>query len=304
LASLTTSRTDQPSWRFVSAAYTFPEANNPWAEVFPEVHNYNNLSQNITGSDFIGAKLGDVNGNVQANSFQSPESRNLRGDLFLEMDEIQLKGGGTYEIPVRAGDLGEVRGYQFTLEFDRLAADLVRIDAGLVQTGSFGWRFASQGLITTSWNWEDGSAPREWNAEEVLFTLVLNAQTDVALSEVISISSRYTVAEAYGENGGLRNVGLAYGLSDVMTAGYRLYQNAPNPFGQETTIGFDLPSTELVTMTVTDVHGRIVRTYQVEGVSGYNSLRVSHRQIGAAGVYYYTVTSGDWIASKKMILLE
>ncbi|PHI19085.1 hypothetical protein CEQ90_15030 [Lewinellaceae bacterium SD302] len=293
-----------PSWRFVAADYDFPQVDNPWAEAFPEVHNYNNLMQNITDSDFIGAKLGDVNGNVQANSLQGPEARDLRGDLFLEMDELQLEAGETYRVPVRASELAQVRGYQFTLEFDNLAAELISIEDGLVEAGSFGWRFANQGLITTSWNWQGGNGPRNWGADEVLFTLVLNAQTQVALSEVFSVSSRFTVAEAYDNDGSLRNVGMVFDLLIEVTADYRLLQNSPNPFQRETVIGYELPEATPVTITVTDVRGRLVRTYEQEGTAGFNNLRVTRREIGAAGVYYYTLTAGEWTASKKMIILD
>jgi len=56
------------SWRFVDADYAFPQADNPWAEEFPEVINYNNLTQDDLAADFIAIKVGDVNGSAVANS--------------------------------------------------------------------------------------------------------------------------------------------------------------------------------------------------------------------------------------------
>ena len=294
-----------PSWRFVSSGYDFPQATNPWAEVFPEVNNHNNLVGSIVNSDFVAAKLGDIDGTAIPNTLYQPEPRNLRGDLMLEMNGMDLRNGETYEVPVRSADLGTVDGYQFTLEFDRLAVDLVRIEAGLVQDGNFGLRFVDQGLVTTSWNWENGTAPANWSADEVLFTLVLQSKADVALDEVLNVSSRYTEAEAYGTNGNLYNVSLAFELPELVQGGYVLYQNSPNPFIGETMLRYELPIDAKVTINVTDVTGRLVRTYQQDGAAGMNDLRVTRRQLGGqSGVYYYTVSTDDWTASKKMILLD
>ncbi|MEM1214702.1 MAG: hypothetical protein AAGJ82_03400 [Bacteroidota bacterium] len=51
------------SWRFVATDYAFPSTNNPWVEVFPELVNFNNFSGEAT-QDWIGIKIGDVNGTV------------------------------------------------------------------------------------------------------------------------------------------------------------------------------------------------------------------------------------------------
>lgn len=49
------------SWRFVPANYVFPDPNNPWAERFPELINYNDLSpEQEIDLDFVGIKVGDV----------------------------------------------------------------------------------------------------------------------------------------------------------------------------------------------------------------------------------------------------
>ena len=51
------------SWRFINKNYQFPDPAKPFAEVFPEVTNINNLSENMM-ADFIAIKIGDVNGSA------------------------------------------------------------------------------------------------------------------------------------------------------------------------------------------------------------------------------------------------
>ena len=66
ILSIDTEFQNNTSWRFVDAAYLFPNAANPWFEEFPEVVNINDLpSTGISGADFVGVKIGDVNGDVQ-----------------------------------------------------------------------------------------------------------------------------------------------------------------------------------------------------------------------------------------------
>ncbi len=55
------------AWRFVDAAYTFPNPLNPFQEAFPESIIVNEVTQDITNLDFIGIKIGDVNGSAITN---------------------------------------------------------------------------------------------------------------------------------------------------------------------------------------------------------------------------------------------
>ena len=156
---------------------------DPWAQAYPSVLNYNNLSGNQVAADFIGVKIGDVNNSARANRADPARPRDLRGTLELELDELTLQQGETYRVPVTAPDLTSVDGYQFTLEFDRTAVSITTIEPGLVKAGSFGYRYADIGLITTSWNWEGSTIPTDWAEDEVLFTLVINAEANGRLSD-------------------------------------------------------------------------------------------------------------------------
>lgn len=49
------------SWRFIDKDFVFPNAQNPFQTVFPELLNYNNLSGDVIDANFIGIKIGDVN---------------------------------------------------------------------------------------------------------------------------------------------------------------------------------------------------------------------------------------------------
>ena len=90
---------------------------------------------------------------------------------------------------------------------------------------------------------------------------------------------------------------------------YTLYQNYPNPFNPITTIKYDLPEDQFVSITIYDVMGRNIRTLMnMNQNAGYHSVRWDAKNnIGeqvATGMYIYTIKAGDFLSSKKIVLLK
>ena len=89
---------------------------------------------------------------------------------------------------------------------------------------------------------------------------------------------------------------------------FSLEQNYPNPFNPSTNIQYAISSRQLVTLKVYDVLGKEIATlvneekpagsYEVEFKSSVGSLQL------ASGIYYYQLRSGDYLETKKMILLK
>lgn len=83
---------------------------------------------------------------------------------------------------------------------------------------------------------------------------------------------------------------------------YTLSQNYPNPFNPSTTFTFSVPKSGNVTLKVYDMLGNEIANY-FDGFlnSGSYSVVVDGSSM-ASGVYFYTLTAGDFTASKKMVL--
>jgi hypothetical protein len=88
-----------------------------------------------------------------------------------------------------------------------------------------------------------------------------------------------------------------------------LGQNYPNPFNPSTAIDFELSQPEQVSLVVFDVNGALVRRL----VSGAFAAGIHHatwdgrRQDGAAvasGVYFYRLTAGSYIGTRRMLLVK
>ena len=85
--------------------------------------------------------------------------------------------------------------------------------------------------------------------------------------------------------------------------------NYPNPFNPVTTLRYDLPKDELVTITVYDMLGNVVNNLvNANQSSGYksvlwNAINNEGQQV-SAGLYLYTIEAGEFRQTKKMVLLK
>ena len=82
-----------------------------------------------------------------------------------------------------------------------------------------------------------------------MVSLTFQATTDIKLSEVLTINSRYTKAEAYNNDYEVMDVNILVEGTNGVTTQTELYQNRPNPFSNETTFGFYLDGPDLVKLT-------------------------------------------------------
>ncbi len=85
---------------------------------------------------------------------------------------------------------------------------------------------------------------------------------------------------------------------------YSLEQNYPNPFNPTTTISYSIKKKGLVSLKVFDILGNKVKTIvNEEQESGNYKVQFNAYKI-ASGIYFYTLQAGEFISTKKMILLK
>ncbi len=93
-----------------------------------------------------------------------------------------------------------------------------------------------------------------------------------------------------------------------------LYQNYPNPFNPSTTIRYAIPQTSFVSLKIYDILGRGVATlvdeekpagsYEVNFDANNLSTGVSARGGNASGAYFYRIRAGEFVQTKKLILMK
>ena len=86
---------------------------------------------------------------------------------------------------------------------------------------------------------------------------------------------------------------------------FSLSQNHPNPFNSKTTIVFNLPSANTVSIRIFDLLGREISVITDEKYyrAGTHSVQINS-DLFSSGVYFYEVQSGEFVKQKKMVILK
>ena len=93
---------------------------------------------------------------------------------------------------------------------------------------------------------------------------------------------------------------------EALPTSFRLEQNYPNPFNPNTIISYQLPTRTHVSLKVYDLLGREVATLvdEFQNAGTYNSqLSIINYQL-SSGVYFYRLQAGEFVQTKKMIVLK
>ena len=293
------------SWRFIDASYEFPEGENPLEMDFPEQKRIQNFSTTQESADFIGIKVGDVNGSVKPNSILQGQARSTDGDMIIRVRDYAYEAGETFRVDISSSDLFNLTGYQFTLAYDERLLELIDIKAGdlpRMNDENFGLENVEQGLISTSWNELNDVLTLE---EGRLFSLTFRAFRSSDLFTALRMNAAPTPAEAYVYGGDLYNVQLQ--IEDKngnprLEGDYHVFQNHPNPFDHTSMIGVSVPKSGDVYLKVFDAAGRIVHRDKAFFNIGYNEFGLSRRDLNGNGLYYYMVKADEYIVTKRLIL--
>jgi len=148
------------------------------------------------------------------------------------------------------------------------------------------------------------------NSVAVTMTFDAEAVLDGTYQAVVEVSSNDPVAPQVDVP-----ATLVVGTATILTSAdnipfrYALHDNYPNPFNPATTIQFDLPEQADVQLEVYNVKGQRVVTL-VNGVRSAGSYSVGwdgRSTTGgrvATGVYFYRLRAGDFVQTKKMVLMK
>lgn len=149
-------------------------------------------------------------------------------------------------------------------------------------------------VITGSHNWS--SAAENDNDENTLIIQDLK----IANQYMQEFKKRYNDAGGTGEF----IVPVSVDNSEIKKFNFSLFQNYPNPFNPVTTIRFELPESERVELIIYDMLGREVEIlYNKVAPTGIVDVDFNAGKL-ASGIYIYRIKAGDFVSSKKLVLLK
>ena len=94
----------------------------------------------------------------------------------------------------------------------------------------------------------------------------------------------------------------------------QLLANYPNPFNPETWIPFELSQDSQVAISIYDVQGQLIRQLELGMVTAgryisadqaaYWDGKTQAGEAVASGTYFYQLQAGDYLETKKMVILK
>ena len=98
-------------------------------------------------------------------------------------------------------------------------------------------------------------------------------------------------------------VGIEAGLASIPEK-YNLFQNYPNPFNPVTIIRYSLPKSGDISLIIYNLKGQeIAILVSAEKEAGYHKITFNASGV-ASGIYFYRLQAGDFVRTRKMVLLK
>ena len=93
-------------------------------------------------------------------------------------------------------------------------------------------------------------------------------------------------------------------MEEIVPTEFQLSQNYPNPFKERTTIKFCVPDKMKIRLEVFDTDGNKVKTL-VDEIKEAGTYKVEFDASKLpSGIYFYRLQAGDYIETKKMVLMK
>jgi hypothetical protein len=161
----------------------------------------------------------------------------------------------------------------------------------------YGWKLVE-------WQLNDPNSVGVWIGDEILNgsyyridSYQLTKTAESSLSGIIYFDDLRAVKKSTNISG----TGL---VNNPIPEDYKLWQNYPNPFNPKTRIKYEISNRQFVTLKVYDVIGNEIAAL-VNGEKSEGNYEVTWNATDLpSGVYFYQLKVGEFISTKKMILIK
>ena len=138
-----------------------------------------------------------------------------------------------------------------------------------------------------------------------MFTLVFEAETEGSTSGNITLSDPDEFrSEVYDPFIDAKDLDLVFRSKDPVSKGFKMYQNTPNPFSNETQISFEITTARAVEIMIYDLDGKTIRRIEKHYPKGLHSLTVRGSELPGTGIYFIQMNSGEGSETRKMVYIK
>lgn len=221
---------------------------------------------------------------------------------FVSIEDI-INNNDTYEIPITINEAGNTYAVEVDFDFDPNLFDFVGFFSDLDQNNAY----------INGFEYEDGKLkfvivyPEIIVGELQIGSVTFKKKDDIDFTEsVINTSYSFNKGEMKeGESVTLRGTEITdvNGVNELPEE-FKLFQNYPNPFNPGTSIKYQVTSTENVLLVVYNILGKEIKTLVNESQSaGIYNVDFDASNL-PSGVYFYKLSAGNNVTTKKMLLIK
>ena len=301
---------DATALRYVSGDYGDYLPAPPDVFYITPVISEDNTTVTLSGTSFTGAGSGD--GTLATVTFEVVDTK----ASFIDISALSLTGSHGEDLHVLAHST-KIEAFPFG---DINEDSLVNIQDLVLVANSFGQPVPAEG------NPADVNDDGKVNIQDLVAVAAALGQGAAAAPSALSYQARgqltaadvqhwLTQAQALNLTDPTSQRGIRF-LEQLLSAltpkATALLPNYPNPFNPETWIPYQLANPADVALTIYDINGRIVRNldlghqragmYHSQARAAYWDGRNAVGESVASGVYFYTLTAGDFTATRKMLI--
>jgi uncharacterized repeat protein (TIGR01451 family) len=276
--------TNNTSWKTVDRTFVFPDPNNPLNSNYPLNYSLFNPAGPME-VDFIGVKIGDVNGTFKA------KNTNRSKPVSLISTSKFVEAGSEVEVDFEANEGKNIDGLQLAFDVSKLSN--ISIESNVFESKDIHYS-NSNGVLELSIT-SDVSI----ESKGKLFTIKGTALESGETKDLTKLTKRgienqiYESLEAKSVNHEWK-----FGKDEL----FIVKQNAPNPWNENTLFEYVLPLEGEVKFNIKDVKGQLIYSKVLNGNKGVNSVNFNANEINnLSGVFFYEFQFGNDIQQGKMI---
>ena len=242
-------------------------------------------------------------------------------NFTFSTEATQVEVGDTFTVDFMVENIDNLAGWQTDIVFNRTVLRALSVTEGDFLEQGGGDAFFKSGTINNTIGkitgvqgvqLSKGDMNRYGTLLSVRFTAIANGESQLTVDNFQAGSSRGEKIPATPSEITLVVGSTAPAAPVLRPEETALLTNYPNPFNPETWIPYQLAEAAEVTVHIYAVSGALIRTlalgHQTPGVYQSRSRAVywdGKNEVGesvASGIYFYTLTAGDFTATRKMLI--
>lgn len=275
------------SWRFIDAEHQFTDANNPWLTPFNENYIIDSLNNDML-IDFIGVKMGDVNGTVETNLFGGPEVEERSGNVQLDYEVVNNVFGSS--VNIYGSEKYTISGAQMVIELNEDFV-ITEILPAAWDIKDNQYRVVDNKLILSY----DAPNGIENNADEALFTII----GEGGISKIEIVEERLN-AEIYTEDLSSQKIQLT--AKDELE--FAVSNANPNPWSNETSIDITVKEAQAAELEIFSTTGQILNKKNISLQAGINTITLTHSDFNEYGTMMIRIKTKSFDHNLRVVHIK